>query len=86
MSARCARGAGATKAGARVDARARSASGPREQIATIDVPEQPSNVTFGGRADRTLFITARTGFYAIDMKVKGQPRVAGPNRAAAPAP
>jgi len=42
------------------------------QIATIPVPELPSNVVFGGPDRRTLFITARTGFYALDMAVRGQ--------------
>ncbi len=43
-----------------------------ELIATIDVPEQPANVTFGGKDRKTLFITARTGFYAVPMNVRGQ--------------
>ncbi len=43
-----------------------------ELIATIAVPEQPSNVTFGGPGRKTLFITARTGFYAVPMNVRGQ--------------
>lgn len=42
------------------------------RIATIPIPETPSNVTFGGRDRRTLFITARTGFYALRMQVRGQ--------------
>ena len=42
-----------------------------EQIATIPVPELPSNVAFGGPDRSTLFITARTGFYAIEMAVRG---------------
>ncbi len=40
-------------------------------IMTIDVPERPSNVTFGGKDNKTLFITARTGFYSVEMAVKG---------------
>ncbi len=43
-----------------------------ENIATIEVPEAPSNVCFGGRDRRTLFITARKGLYAIRMSVRGQ--------------
>jgi len=43
-----------------------------EKIASISVPERPSNVVFGGEDRRTLFITARTGFYSIDMAVRGQ--------------
>ncbi|MDH3583738.1 MAG: SMP-30/gluconolactonase/LRE family protein [Phycisphaerae bacterium] len=46
-------------------------------IETIEVPERPSNVCFGGPFNKTLFITARTGFYALEMAVKGMPSVAG---------
>ena len=38
-----------------------------EKIRTIDVPESPANVCFGGKDRTTLFITARTGLYAVDM-------------------
>lgn len=38
----------------------------RERILT---PEQPSNLCFGGRDGRTLFITARTSLYAVRMTV-----------------
>jgi gluconolactonase len=41
------------------------------RIHTIDVPERPSNVCFGGRDKNTLFITARTSLYALRMQVKG---------------
>lgn len=43
-----------------------------EKIGAIDVPESPANLTFAGPDGKTLFITARTGFYAVKMKVKGQ--------------
>jgi gluconolactonase len=43
-----------------------------ELITTIAVPEQPSNVTFGGTDHKTLFVTARTGLYALPMNVRGQ--------------
>ncbi len=48
----------------------------REQI---DVPEGPANVCFGGKDFRTLFITARTSLYSLQMNVagaqtKGSPR------------
>lgn len=42
-----------------------------KQIGTIDVPEHPANVCFGGKDRKTLFITARTGLYSIRMTVKG---------------
>jgi sugar lactone lactonase YvrE/formylglycine-generating enzyme required for sulfatase activity len=37
----------------------------------ISVPEQPTNLTFGGSDGSTLFITARTAIYTIQMAVKG---------------
>jgi gluconolactonase len=40
-------------------------------IMSIDIPERPANVTFGGADNTTLFITARSGFYAVEMAVKG---------------
>ena len=45
-----------------------------KQIAKIDVPENCTNVCFGGKAMKTLFITAGTGLYSIEMKVKGAAR------------
>jgi gluconolactonase len=42
-----------------------------ENIARIEVPEQPSNVCFGGKKRNILFITARTSVYILKMKVKG---------------
>ncbi|HUU17243.1 MAG TPA: SMP-30/gluconolactonase/LRE family protein [Sedimentisphaerales bacterium] len=41
-----------------------------QKIESIDVPEGPANVTFGGQDKRTLFITARTSLYSIRMRVK----------------
>jgi gluconolactonase len=41
-------------------------------IQTIAVPERPSNVTFGGKDNKTLFITARSSLYSIEMQVAGQ--------------
>lgn len=43
-----------------------------EKIITIAVPEQPTNVVFGGADRQTLFITARTGIYSLQMAVRGQ--------------
>jgi len=42
-----------------------------EKIETIEVPEGPANVCFGGKDKRTLFITAQTSFYSVRMRVKG---------------
>jgi len=42
-----------------------------EKIASIEVPERPSNVCFGGKDKKTLFITARTSLYSLQMAVKG---------------
>ncbi len=43
-------------------------------IDSIDVPERPSNVTFGGPDNKTLFITARTSLYSIRMANAGVAR------------
>ncbi len=42
-----------------------------EPVAEIATPEQPANACFGGADGRTLFITARTSLYAIDLGVAG---------------
>lgn len=42
------------------------------RIAALNVPEQPSNVTFGGVNRQTLFITAQTALYTVQMNVRGQ--------------
>jgi len=41
------------------------------KIGNIEVPERPANLCFGGREGRTLYITARTSLYSIEMRVKG---------------
>lgn len=41
-----------------------------EKIESIEVPEGPANVCFGGPDNHTLFITARTSLYSIRMRVK----------------
>lgn len=38
---------------------------------TLEVPETPSNCAFGGPDGRTLFVTARSGLYAFDLRVPG---------------
>jgi len=40
-------------------------------LGTIPVPEPPANLCFGGADGKTLFITARTSLYAIDVRVAG---------------
>ena len=42
-----------------------------ELIDSIQIPELPTNVTFGGKDNQTLFITARTSLYSIRMNTKG---------------
>ena len=42
-----------------------------ELVGEIEVPERPTNVCFGGPEFSTLYITARTSLYAIEMNVKG---------------
>jgi gluconolactonase len=42
-----------------------------QKIETIEIPEGPANVCFGGKDGRTLFITARTSLYSLRMRVKG---------------
>ena len=40
-------------------------------LQSIEIPEKPSNLCFGGKDKKTLFITARTSLYSIKMQVKG---------------
>ncbi|SOE22382.1 gluconolactonase [Spirosomataceae bacterium TFI 002] len=43
-----------------------------EKIQNIEIPQKWSaNVTFGGKKQKTLFVTASTGVYILPMKVKG---------------
>ena len=42
-----------------------------EKVEVIKVPEGPANVCFGGQDKKTLFITARTSFYSVRMRVSG---------------
>lgn len=43
-----------------------------KKIGYISVPNSTSNICFGGKDGKTLFITARDSFYSIQMNVKGQ--------------
>jgi gluconolactonase len=40
-------------------------------LGIIAFPEQPSNATFGGKDNKTLYVTARTGLYACEMEAQG---------------
>ena len=42
-----------------------------QKIESIEVPEGPANVCFGGKDTKTLFITAQTSLYSVRMRVKG---------------
>ena len=42
-----------------------------ELLDIIEVPQHPANVTFGGQDMKTLYVTARTGLYAVPMEVTG---------------
>lgn len=42
-----------------------------EAAGEIPTPEQPANACFGGEAYSTLFITARTSLYCVDLDVAG---------------
>ena len=41
-------------------------------IDTIEVPERPTQMLFGGKDGQTLFIAARNSLYAVRMKTKGR--------------
>ncbi len=45
-----------------------------KELERIKTPERPANLCFGGKDRKTLFITARKGFYAIEMNVSGTPQ------------
>lgn len=42
-----------------------------QQIGRIDLSESASNLAFGGADGKTIYITARTGLYAIKTNVRG---------------
>ncbi|UUO08584.1 SMP-30/gluconolactonase/LRE family protein [Blastopirellula sp. J2-11] len=42
-----------------------------EILGIIEFPEHPANATFGGPKGKTLFVTARTGLYSVEMSVRG---------------
>ncbi|MFZ9860980.1 MAG: SMP-30/gluconolactonase/LRE family protein [Gemmataceae bacterium] len=42
-----------------------------KHLGTIAFPEQPANCCFGGKDMKTLFVTARTSVYKVEMPVAG---------------
>ena len=42
-----------------------------ELIDTIDIPERPAQLLFGGRDGKTLFVLARSSLYAIQTRYQG---------------
>jgi len=44
-----------------------------EKLGDISVPQGPTNAAFGGADRRTLFITAQSGLYSIQLQVPGLP-------------
>jgi len=42
-----------------------------DHLGTIATPEQPANLTWGGQGLSTLYLTATTSVYRIEMKVRG---------------
>jgi gluconolactonase len=40
-------------------------------LGVIDVPERPTNCTFGPTGSQTLYITARTSLYTVKLNVDG---------------
>ncbi len=47
-------------------------------IQQLEIPEAPSNVTFGGPGGSTLFITARTGLYAVPTMTRAARSITNP--------
>jgi len=43
-----------------------------ELIDTIDIPERPSQLLFGGSDSSTLFVLARTSLYAVRTRYPGR--------------
>ncbi len=42
-----------------------------KHIGTITPPEIPANLGWGGKDGKTLFMTCRTGLYAIELEIEG---------------
>jgi gluconolactonase len=48
-----------------------------KHLGIIEFPEQPANCTFGGRNNKTLYATARTSVYSVEMEATGHVFQAG---------
>jgi gluconolactonase len=48
-----------------------------KSLGILAFPEQPANCTFGGTGNKTLFVTARTSLYSVEMEVAGHVFPAG---------
>jgi len=44
-----------------------------EHLGTVEFPQLPANLCFGGASLTTIYVTARTGLYSIDVNVTGIP-------------
>lgn len=42
-----------------------------KKLGIIAIPEKPANVAFGGKGNKTLYVTARTSVYTVPMSVAG---------------
>ena len=42
-----------------------------DHLGTIKPPQQPANIGWGGNNGKTLFMTCRSGLYAIELKIPG---------------
>lgn len=40
-------------------------------LGIIEIPEHPANVSFGGKDNQTLYVTARTSVYSVQTKATG---------------
>lgn len=48
-----------------------------KHLGVIEFPEQPANCTFAGKDNKTLYATARTSLYAVEMEATGHVFAAG---------
>jgi gluconolactonase len=48
-----------------------------KHLGIIEFPEQPANCTFAGKDNKTLYATARTSLYAVEMEATGHVFPAG---------